>query len=61
MNFETHLNNIITQLLDGTDAPILSQIFLILTDLPYFTSLPSSCEIGGNDTYLFGECENMLS
>ena len=56
--FFTHLNNIITQLTDGTNAPIFIANIVDITDLPYFTSLPSSITIGGNQTYLFGECEN---
>ena len=56
--FATHLNNIITQLTNGTNAPIFIANIVDITDLPYFTSLPSSITIGGNQTYLFGECEN---
>ncbi len=56
--FSTHLTNIINQLTAGTDAPILIANIVDITDLPYFTSLPSSMIVGGNQTYLFGECEN---
>jgi len=57
-DFEIHFNNIVTELTDGTNAPILLANIFDITDLPYFTSLPSSISSGGNQTYLFGECEN---
>ncbi len=57
-DFETHFTNIINELLSGSDAPILVANIIDLTDLPYFTSLPSSVEFGGNDLYLFGDCED---
>ncbi|MFC1760074.1 SGNH/GDSL hydrolase family protein [Candidatus Neomarinimicrobiota bacterium] len=56
--FATHLTNIINQLTIDTDAPIFIANIVDITDLPYFTSLPSSVIVGGNQTYLFGECEN---
>jgi len=56
--FTTHLTNIINQLTAGTEAPIFIANIIDITDLPYFTSLPSSVTIGGNKTYLFGQCEN---
>ena len=58
--FATHLTNIINQLTAGTDAPIFIANIVDITDLPYFTSLPSSMIVGGNQTYLFGECENKV-
>lgn len=57
-DFETHFDNIVTELTNGTNAPILLANIFDITDLPYFTSLPSSISIGGNQIYLFGECEN---
>jgi len=57
-DFETHFTNIVNELADGSDAPILVANIFDLTDLPYFTSLPSSVNFGGNKVYLFGECEN---
>ncbi len=56
--FSTHLTNIINQLTTGTDAPIFIANIFDLTDLPYFTSLPSFIVAGGDQTYLFGDCEN---
>lgn len=56
--FSAHLTNVINQLTAGTDAPIFIANIFDITDLPYFTSLPSSITIGGNQTYLFGEGEN---
>ena len=56
--FATHLTNIINQLIASTDAPIFIANIIDITDLPYFTSLPSSVITGGNKTYLFGKCEN---
>jgi len=57
-DFEIHFNNIITELTNGTNSPILLANIFDITDLPYFTSLPSYISSGGNQTYLFGECEN---
>jgi len=57
-DFETHFNNIVTELVNCTNAPILVANIIDLTDLPYFTSLPSSVKFGGNDVYMFGECDN---
>ena len=59
--FAIHLTNIINQLSAGTDAPIFFANIVDITDLPYFTSLPSSMIVGGNQTYLFGECENNVN
>ena len=56
--FSNHLTNTINQLTVGTDAPIFIANIFDITDLPYFTSLPSYVVTGGNQTYLFGECEN---
>ncbi|MEE9573291.1 MAG: SGNH/GDSL hydrolase family protein [Candidatus Neomarinimicrobiota bacterium] len=56
--FSTHLANIINQLTAETDAPIFIANIFDLTDLPYFTSLPSFIVAGGNQTYLYGDCEN---
>ncbi len=58
IDFNTYLNNIINQLTAGTTAPIFMANIVDITDLPYFTSLPSSVVFGGNQLYLFGECEN---
>jgi hypothetical protein len=57
-DFETHFTSIVNELTNGTDAPVLVANIFDLTDLPYFTSLPSSVKFGGNDVYLFGECED---
>ena len=56
--FSGHLTNVVNQLTAGTDAPIFIANIFDITDLPYFTSLPSSISVGGNQTYLFGEDEN---
>lgn len=56
--FSTHLTNIVNRLTAGTDAPIFIANIFDITDLPYFTSLPSFIGVGGNKTYLFGEGEN---
>ena len=56
--FSAHLTNIVNQLTAGTNAPIFIANIFDITDLPYFTSLPSSITTGGNQTYLFGEGEN---
>jgi len=56
--FSTHLTNVVNELTAGTDAPIFIANIFDITDLPYFTSLPSSISGSGNQTYLFGECEN---
>lgn len=58
--FYIHLTNIINQLTDGTNAPIFIANIVDVTDLPYFTSLPSFIIAGGTQTYLLGECENGL-
>jgi len=57
-DFETYFNNIVNELTTDSDAPILVANIFDITDLPYFTSLPSSVHFGGNDVYLFGECED---
>ncbi len=56
--FSTHLTNIVNQLTAGTDAPIFIANIVDITDLPYFTSMPSYIVAGGNKTYLYGECKN---
>lgn len=58
--FETYYNSIVNELTSGTDAPVLVANIFDLTDLPYFTSLPSAVKFGGNDVYLFGECEDSV-
>lgn len=57
-DFANHLNNIVNGLTNNTNAPIFIANIFDITDLPYFTSLPSFIMAGGNKTYLFGECEN---
>jgi lysophospholipase L1-like esterase len=57
-DFETHFTNIVNELTAGSNAPILVANIFEITDLPYFTSLPSSVQFGGNDIYLFGDCED---
>ena len=56
--FKNHLTNIINELVNGTDAPIFIANIIDVTDLPYFSSLPSFVGPDNNKTYLFGECEN---
>lgn len=57
-DFANHLNNIVNELTNNTNAPIFIANIFDITDLPYFTSLPSSVTTGGNKTYLYGYCEN---
>ena len=57
-DFAIHINNIVNQLTAGTDAPIFIANIVDITDLPYFTSLPSFVGPDNNKTYLFGNCEN---
>ncbi|MEE8341701.1 MAG: SGNH/GDSL hydrolase family protein [Candidatus Neomarinimicrobiota bacterium] len=59
-DFSNHLVNVINQLIAGTEAPIFIANIFDLTDLPYFTTLPSYVidPANGQSTYLFGECEN---
>lgn len=57
-DFETDLTNIINELTNGTDSPILIANIFDLTDLPYFTSLPSKMTFKGDSKYLYGVCEN---
>ena len=58
--FSTHLTNIVNELIAGTNAPIFIANIFDITDLPYFTSLPSLVKNPqtSESTYLFGECEN---
>ncbi|MFC1784746.1 SGNH/GDSL hydrolase family protein [Candidatus Neomarinimicrobiota bacterium] len=56
--FESHFKNMMNELTAGTDAPILVANLLDLTDLPFFTGIPSSVNKGGNKVYYFGECKN---
>jgi len=57
-DFEDDMNTIINQLLSNTDAPILIANIFDLTELPYFSSLPSQMNFMETKKYLFGECEN---
>lgn len=57
-DFKDDLTAIINELTNSTVAPIFIANIFDITDLPYFTSLPSSVTIGGNKTYLFGEDKN---
>ncbi len=59
-DFAIHLNNIVNELTNNTDAPIFIANVFDITDLPYFTSLPSLVKnpLTGESAYLFGECEN---
>lgn len=59
-DFSAHLTDIIDQLIDGTDAPIFIANIFDITDLPYFSSLPSLVKnpLTSESAYLFGECEN---
>jgi hypothetical protein len=59
-DFETHYNTLINELTSGTDAPILVANLYDLTDLPYFTGIPSSLNIDGNKVYFYGECSDGL-
>ena len=61
-DFSAHLTNIIDQLTAGTDAPIFIANIFDITDLPYFSSLPSLVKnpLTGESAYLFGECENSV-
>ena len=56
--FETDFNTLINYLTAGTDAPILVANLYDLTDLPYFTDIPSSLNINGNKVYFYGECSD---
>lgn len=58
--FSAHLTNIIDQLIAETDAPIFIANIFDITDLPYFSSLPSLVKnpLTSESAYLFGECEN---
>jgi lysophospholipase L1-like esterase len=60
--FSTHLTNIVNQLSAGTDAPIFIANIIDITDLPYFTSLPSLVKnpATGKSAYLYGECEEKV-
>ena len=55
-DFKAHFSNLVNELTAGTNAPILVANLFDLTDLPYFTGIPSSVNIGGNKVYFFGEC-----
>ncbi len=59
-DFSVQLTNIINQLTAETDAPIFIANIFDITDLPYFSSLPSLVKnpLTGESTYLYGECEN---
>ena len=58
--YSNHLNNIVNELTNSTDAPIFIANILDITDLPYFTSLPSLVKnpLTSESAYLFGECED---
>lgn len=58
--FSDHLTTIANQLTDGSNAPIFIANIVDITDLPYFTSLPSFVidTTNGQKIYLYGECEN---
>ncbi|MEE8479322.1 MAG: SGNH/GDSL hydrolase family protein [Candidatus Neomarinimicrobiota bacterium] len=58
--FSAHITTIVNQLTDGTNAPIFIANIIDITDLPYFTSLPSFVidPTNGQKTYLYGECES---
>lgn len=56
IDFNKHFTNLVDELTAGTNAPILVANLFDLTDLPYFTGIPSSVNIGGNKVYFFGEC-----
>jgi hypothetical protein len=47
-------------LTNGTNAPIFVANLFALTDLPYFTGIPSSVNISGNKTYFYGHCSDGL-